>query len=379
MASIDKVASGWRARWRTPDGASRSKTFKRKVDAERHLTAVEHSKLTATYVDPRAGKVSFRKYAEEWRAAQIHRPGTATQVETNLRRHVYPRIGDRPIGAIRQSEIQALVKAMLIGGKAGGEERDPLAPATIAVAYSWVATIFKAAVYDRVIAVSPCRAIRLPQVDEHEMIPIGEDVVEALAVGMPGPYRAMIVLGAGTGLRISEALGLTKDRVDWLRRTVTVDRQLVGVRENRPVLGPVKDKRNRPRTIPVPESVVKALAGHVERYGLGPDDLLFTGPRGGPLRRTTFSDNWVAVAGPLGIPLGDGFHQLRHFYASVLIRAGESVKVVQKRLGHTSAQMTLDVYGHLWPDDDDQTRDAVDAVLGPARVSRMCHVEAVGE
>jgi integrase len=235
-------------------------------------------------------------------------------------------------------------------------------------------TIFKAAVYDRVIAVSPCRAIRLPQVDEHEMVPIGEDVVEALAVGMPGPYRAMIV--PGTGLRISEALGLTKDRVDWLRRTVTVDRQLVGVKENRPVFGPVKDKRNRAPTIPVPESLVKALAGHVERFGLGPEDLLFAGPRGGLLRRTTFSDNRVAVAGPLGIPLGDGFHQLRHFYASVLIRAGESVKVVQKRLGHMSAQMTLDVYGHLWPDDDDQTRDAV---LGPAGVSRMRHVEAVGE
>jgi integrase len=128
----------------------------------------------------------------------------------------------------------------------------------------------------------------------------------------------------------------------------------------------------------VPKVVIDALSGHVGRDGLGPDDLLFRGPRGGPVRRTTFSDAWIAVAAPLGIPLGDGFHQLRHFYASVLIRAGESVKVVQKRLGHTSAQMTLDVYGHLWPEDDDQTRDAVDAILGD-RVSRMCHVEAVGE
>jgi integrase len=115
---------------------------------------------------------------------------------------------------------------------------------------------------------------------------------------------------------------LTKDRVDWLRRTVKVDRQLVGVDDGRPVFGPVKDKRNRPRTIPVPQAVVDALAGHIARDRVGPDDLLFVGPRGGPLRRTTFSDSWIAVAGPLGIPLGDGFHQLRHFYASVLIRAG---------------------------------------------------------
>lgn len=63
------------------------------------------------------------------------------------------------------------------------------------------------------------------------------------------------------------------------------------------------------------------------------------------------------------IPLGDGYHELRHFYASVLIRAGESVKVVQKRLGHSSAQMTLDIYAHLWPEDDETTRAALDAVF----------------
>jgi len=72
---------------------------------------------------------------------------------------------------------------------------------------------------------------------------------------------------------------------------------------------------------------------------------------------------WREAAGPLGIANGDGFHQLRHFYVSPLIRAGESVKTVQVRLGHTSAQMTLDVYAGLWPDED-KTRTAVDNVLG---------------
>lgn len=72
------------------------------------------------------------------------------------------------------------------------------------------------------------------------------------------------------------------------------------------------------------------------------------------------------AAGPLGIAKGEGFHQLRHSYASLLIRAGESVKTVQIRLGHTSAQMTLDVYAGLGPEDEDRTRTAVDDVLGPS-------------
>ena len=62
--------------------------------------------------------------------------------------------------------------------------------------------------------------------------------------------------------------------------------------------------------------------------------------------------------------MGDGFHQLRHFYASLLIAHGGPIKVVQERLGHTSVQMTLDTYSHLWPDSDDSTRAAVDLVLG---------------
>jgi integrase len=61
-------------------------------------------------------------------------------------------------------------------------------------------------------------------------------------------------------------------------------------------------------------------------------------------------------------------HDLRHYFASALIRSGASVKVVQARLGHASAKTTLDVYGHLFPDEEDRTRAAIDAELGTPRV-----------
>ncbi len=64
---------------------------------------------------------------------------------------------------------------------------------------------------------------------------------------------------------------------------------------------------------------------------------------------------------------GYTFHSLRHYYASLLIRHGESVKTVQARPGHASASETLDTYSHLWPDSADRTRDAIDAVLGSSR------------
>ncbi|WP_237394365.1 tyrosine-type recombinase/integrase [Mycobacterium paraintracellulare] len=73
---------------------------------------------------------------------------------------------------------------------------------------------------------------------------------------------------------------------------------------------------------------------------------------------------WRPAVAEAKLPAGTGFHALRHYYASLLIRHGESVKTVQARLGHASAVETLDTYSHLWPDSDDRTRDAIDSVLG---------------
>ncbi|MGH3684719.1 MAG: hypothetical protein ACRDRE_19725 [Pseudonocardiaceae bacterium] len=89
----------------TPDGTAQGS-----IDAQRWIDEATTSLVTGQYVDPRAGRVIFRDYAEQWRAAQVHRPSSAAHVETMLRRHAYPAFGDRPIGTIRPSEIQAWVK-----------------------------------------------------------------------------------------------------------------------------------------------------------------------------------------------------------------------------------------------------------------------------
>lgn len=77
---------------------------------------------------------------------------------------------------------------------------------------------------------------------------------------------------------------------------------------------------------------------------------------------------WRPAAKRVGLTTetGTGAHALRHYYASLLIRYGESVKTVQGRLGHKSAAETLDTYGHMWEDSDDRTRAAVDSVLQSA-------------
>ncbi len=81
------------------------------------------------------------------------------------------------------------------------------------------------------------------------------------------------------------------------------------------------------------------------------------------MTRSRFGEAWRQAAEDAGPP-GTSYHDLRHCCASLLIDPGDSVKVVQRRLGHASATETLDTYSHLWSDSEDRTRDAVDSVLG---------------
>jgi integrase len=276
---------------------------------------------------------------------------------------VYPRIGATSIGRVRPSHVQGLVKAMSAD----------LAPSTVETIYRHVATVFKAAVRDRLIVRSPCEGIALPKAErDTRVVPLEVDQVVAVAGAMPERWRSAVWLAAGTGLRQGEVLGLTVDRVDFLRRTVRVDRQLVTAGRGAPELGPPKTKASY-RDVPLPDSVALDLAEHLRKFPPGGDGLIFTAKDGRPVRRQRIADAWRAAAAAVELPDGAGFHATRHFYASLLIQAGESVKVVQSRLGHASAVETLDTYGHLWPDSEDRTRAAVDAVLGAdvALVSRV--------
>jgi integrase len=348
MASIKKRPDGkWRARYRDPDGRERASHFETRAAAQSWLDAQTASMVRGDYIDPNAARQTFREYAEQWRAAQVHRPQTEDQIERTLRLHVYPSFGDRPIGSIRPTEIQAWVRG----------RSDHLGPATLRLAHRWLSTIFRAAVRDDVIRKSPCTGIRLPRQERVEVVPLTVAEVHALADAVPARFRAAVIVAAGAGLRLGEVMGLTVDRVDFLRRTVRVDRQMT--REG--VLGPPKTEASV-RTVPLAQVVVEALAAHLAAFPT--DGLLFTWPSGRPIRPQSWKNEWAPAVARAGAPAGTGFHALRHHFASLLIRYGESVTVVQHRLGHASAAETLGTYSHLWPDSDERTREAIDTVLG---------------
>jgi integrase len=208
--------------------------------------------------------------------------------------------------------------------------------------------------------------IALPPVDAGEVVPPSAETVAALAGAVPGRYRAQVVLLAGSGLRIGEALGLEVADVDFLRRAVRVERQ----RRQDGTLGPTKTAKST-RTVPLGRVVVDELAQHLAAHPS--DGALFLDELGRPLTYRTWKPVWKRATAAAGVDVDT--HALRHFTASALISGGASVKQVQTVLGHSSAAITLRVYAHLWPGDDDRTRSVMDDAL--ARLADQVRTEEV--
>lgn len=358
MASVARRPDGrWRARYRDPAGKEHSRHFTRKVDAQRWLATIEADKLRGLYVDPRAGQVTLAAYSERWLASRTLRDSSRRTYSIYLHRRVLPALGARPLASITATDVRGFVRAL-------GEQ---LAPNTVRSVHMLLSAILTAAVEDGVLGRSPCVRTGPRREPRAAVVPLGVDQVQAMLETMPDRYAATVALGAGCGLRLGEALGLKVSRVRFLQRELDVAEQLILVPGAPPRLGPPKT-RSSVRTVPAPTLVLDALAAHLQTFPADGDGLVFRSRTGGPVWPNTFQASvWKPAVARAGLPAGTRFHDLRHFCASLLIASGESVKTVQAVLGHSSAVETLNTYAHLWPDNEQRTRLAIDAAFSTDR------------
>ncbi|MFF2749498.1 tyrosine-type recombinase/integrase [Kitasatospora sp. NPDC058048] len=383
----DRYGTGkrYRARYEGPDGKEKSKSFpdRQKRQAENWLIETEADMSRGQYIDPRAGRTTFQQFAERWLKAQTTDPASQILVETRLRLHAFPRIGQRPLDSFRPSHIQELVKELEQSPISGGYARN---------IYSDVRAVLSAAVDDGLLNRNPCGAasVRPPTVETRRVVPWLPEQVFAVRGALPERYQAMADLGAGCGLRQGEIVGLAEDDTfDFESGTVRVLRQVKQIR-GKAVFAP--PKCNKERDVPLPSSVAAAVRAHMDAYKPVPVTLpwktpdgpkvtyrlLFTNTAAGLVWRSNFNlQEWkpaIAAAGLIPTPRrGEayasarehGMHALRHFYASVLLDAGESIRAVSDYLGHADPALTLRVYAHLMPNSQDRARKAVDRLFLP--------------
>lgn len=353
MGSVKQQPSGmWRARYRDPDGREHARHFRLRKDAQQWVSVNQTALGRGDWIDPRK-VATFQEFAEVWRAGQHWRPATAKAQLSALRAHLYPRFGAQPLHAIRTSEVQTFVRALAHERGAG----------TVRNVVKVGRAVYSAAVADGLVARSPFAAVKAPRYDPVVTIPSGAEVA-ALTAAAPAQWRIAVALGAMAGLRTGEALGLSVDRVDFLRRQLRVDRQLVDPAGGGVRFAPPKSARGD-RTVPIAERLVDELAAHVAEFGTSSPWLPVVDEFGLPFTRPRWSVTWSAVRAGAGVDTR--FHDLRHRFASTLLSADPPVPIpaVAAALGDTETVL-LRTYAHVLEGDDDRVRAALHQAFGRA-------------
>ncbi|MFI6496664.1 tyrosine-type recombinase/integrase [Nonomuraea typhae] len=339
----------WLAVWIGPDGKEKTKAFLKKSDAEKYAIKMDADQLTGTYIDPKRGQVKLREYAEEhWVPAMVHlRPNSMETYQSHLKNHVLPAFGDRRIGSLTRPDMKSFVALLT----------KTLAPSTVETVFAVIRALMHAAVDDGVIPANPCLRVPLPRVGARVVEPLPTATVLALADAITPRYRLAVWFGFGLGLRQGEALGVTEARVEFLKRRVRIEQQA-----QKGALVELKTKASQ-RVLPIDDGVLAEITKHMQRYPRGPEGVIIANRIRKIPRRSSFGDCWRAAVSAVGLPEGTRFHDLRHYYASTLIAANLNPKSIQRRLGHATISETFDTYGHLFPDDEDLGRGAIDAKI----------------
>lgn len=346
-------------------GRRYERTFDRLADARRWRDATLTDLRRDVFIDERLGRTLFRDVAASWlKTLRNKKPKTRAGYEQILRRHLLPAFGSKPIGKIRPSHVQTFINQLQDQGAK---------PGTVRNVYRTLTPIFRMAVKDGLIAATPCSEIELPSVEHEEMHFLSPEEIAALADEITTPFGMLVTFAAYTGLRAGELAALQVKHLDFLRRKVHVVQSVSDVNGKLHYVAP-KSKKSR-RAVPLPAFLVDLLAAYLEEHPKGKDDFVFGSPEGRPLRQNNFMGRHfkpavrrLAENGALPEDkLSLRFHDLRHTFAALLIAQGAHPVAVQQRMGHSSAQVSMDKYGHLFPSLDEKLTDGLDAMYqGPA-------------
>ena len=376
-----RLPSGrWQARYRDGRGQEQTAMFATKAAAGRWLSSIETDIGRGDWADPRLARVTVGEWAEQWTATTVAlKPKTRWGYASVLRTHVLPAFGDAPVSAVDTAAVRQLMANMLSAGSS---------PATATKARAVLRLVMSCALEGGAIKANPCVGVKVGRAKRREMVFLTpaqiEDLAEAithppLKPGGGGHRRAaypelglLVRLAAYTGLRAGELCALRVGRVDTMHRKLTVAESLADVGGTLS-FGPTKNSRER--VVGVPAFLIDPLLEHLATRPADPRALVFVGPEGGPMRHANvYRRHYRPAVARSGIPATTRFHDLRHTCAALLINGGAPQMAVMRRLGHSTITVTIDTYGHLFPEAEEALTDVLDGVGRAARPTETATV-----
>ncbi|MFD1055868.1 tyrosine-type recombinase/integrase [Terrabacter terrigena] len=336
------------------------RTFERRGDAVRWEMEQKRLLLSGEFVSPSAGRVTVSELAEEYRDARIGQISVRAweSDESALRVHIVPAFGKLPVSAVSPVHVERFLTDLAVSRSVR----------TAARVRTTLRGLFRYAVRTRRISKSPAEDVPLPRPDSRtgnvvEVAPFTLnlllEVVDAQRQHTKRYAEITLVL-ALTGVRFGELRGLrVRDVVDMPYPGVLVKRSIPQSGRTGAVIERATTKSGRSRLVPLSDLVRPVVESWAENRE--PDGLLFPAPEGGYLS----AQNWRRAVHWTTTGLGRRPHDLRHTAASLWIAAGVDIKTVSSWLGHSTAKLTLDTYGHLLGTDADRAAlDRVNKALG---------------
>jgi integrase len=397
----------WLVRWYVGAGSDGKRRYHSKLvhgtkkDAQAKLNEVLRNRDLGTYVEPT--RMTLDAYLDRWLTdgACACSPRTRESYRWLLAKYVRPRIGSLRLDQLSPLDVQSIVSRMIEGGYSSR---------TVRMALAVLRQSLKQAVRWRLLSRSPGDGIELPKEASREMRALSAEEARAIRTAarkLAAAARAEVESArtrrererwAGeaarcaqaavvfdvlltTGLRPGEALGLRWRDLDLEAGKLTVQQALTwdvatdkeGKRHHVPVLREPKTAGSR-RSLPIGPTLARSLvsqrsvqAERAMKLGTSYDrslDLVFANEVGRPLDERNLAQRYFAPAVEKAkIAPGLRLYDLRHTCATQLLAGGAHVKAVSERLGHSSAKMTLDVYAHVLPGEQEKATAILEAAL----------------
>lgn len=320
------------------------------------------------YIDPRRSRELFKIFAEKWLQTKVDKkPKTFASYESSLRVHVLPFFGAMPLASVQREDIQAWIAKMRAKGKTSS---------TIRKAYQTLSAILTEAELSKRIPRSPAYRIELPAPEKGTQRFLTPEQINRLADAIMPRYRVLVLVGAYLGLRWGECAGLQFADLDLRHGFALIHRTISEVSGTLHVV-PTKGK---PAVIPLPNFLCRELEQHIARF-VGADGSVFTSPKGGPLRHNVYKRFYKPALVEAELDPQLRFHDLRHTSASIAGSrqyGGETAKVVQQLLRHSSQQVTTETYMHLFPEDMARLRESLDRVYRATTLEDLKETENGG-
>jgi integrase len=366
----NRKGRGRRYRVTTTDlqGATSTESFATKAEAESRQKELSAKLVTGAYATPSAGRALFGDVAEDWYESKTVRlkAKTLEGYRSMLDTHVLPKWRNTAVGDIDWQSIQKWV-AQLSKTKPVRRKSEGLSPSRVNQTYNVLHQVLAYAVRARMLSVNPATDIDLPRKPTSERQYLTHQQVADLAAEC-GDWDVLVLVSSYCGLRFGEVTALKRRDIDLDRARIEVHssvERVNGVYR----LGPTKTHERR--SVPIPPPVLELLRQRVALWA--PDRLVFPGADG-YLKNHEFRKVFNPAAKKAGVAELTP-QELRHTCASLAIRSRASIKTVQRLLGHATATMTLDNYGHLYPDElDDVAREMGSQCVYPVRTGETTKV-----